>query len=186
MADVLYTAPASEPLTLAEVKKHLNQDFDDDDAYIASLIIAAREWCEQYQDRVYMSQTRDIWLDRWPAQSFIETKAPLATVVHIKYYGTDNTVYTMAASDYFVDTKSFVPRIGLAYGKSWPTTGLRPFNGINIQYTCGGDEVDDLTKRAMELLIGHWYRNREAVGTVEGEIAYATKALLGMNRKWPI
>jgi uncharacterized phiE125 gp8 family phage protein len=183
MADVLYTAPASEPLTLDEAKKQLNQDHDYDDEYIASLIIAARRYCEQYQNRAYITQTRDIWLDGWPVEDYIETLPPLATVTHIKYYDTANVEYTVSSADYFVDTKSFVGRIGLAYNKSWPTLTLRPFNGINVRYTCGSTTVDEGVKLAMKLLIGHWYKNREAVGVVEGENEHAVKALLGLNRR---
>ena len=38
------TPPAVEPVTLSEAKAHLRVDSTDDDAYIATLITAAREW----------------------------------------------------------------------------------------------------------------------------------------------
>jgi uncharacterized phiE125 gp8 family phage protein len=44
----IVTPPASEPLTLAEVKEFLRVDHSDDDATLAIFITAARQLCESY------------------------------------------------------------------------------------------------------------------------------------------
>lgn len=46
-----------EPVTLAEAKTHLRVAIDDDDDYISTLITAARQHVEDYQNRVYASYT---------------------------------------------------------------------------------------------------------------------------------
>lgn len=186
-ADVLYAAPTAEPLTVDEAKEHMLVEFNDDDALISALIVAAREYCEKVQNRAIITQTRDKWLDEWPAVDYIEIKSPLASVTHIKYYGADNTEYTMANTDYFVDSKSFVGRVGLAYDVSWPTTTLRPFNGVNIRYVCGAATAEQIVKEGLLLLVGHLYRNREA-GTERAlqEIPFGVNVLLGLDRKWPV
>lgn len=185
--DVLYAAPTSEPITIEEAREHLRVDITDDDVLISSLITAAREYCEKYQNRALITQTRELYLDSWPDASYIELRSPLASVTHIKYYGTDDTEYTMAATDYFVDTKSFVGLVGLGYGKSWPTTTLRSFNGIVVRYVCGVDTVDQMVKAGMLLLIGWMYENREAASEKNfAEVPFGTKVLLGLDRNVPV
>ena len=184
-ADVIYTAPTSEPLTIDEAREHLKVDISTDDMLISSLIIAAREYYEKFQrpPRVLMTQTREKYLESWPAENYIELTSPLVSVTSVSYYGTDDTPYTIESGDYYVDTKSFVGRVGLAYGKSWPTTTLRPFNGICIRYVCGAAAADEMIKAGLKLLIGHLYENREA-GTERAlqEIPFGVKTLLGMDR----
>jgi uncharacterized phiE125 gp8 family phage protein len=60
------TAPVDEPLDLAEVKRHLRVEIDDDDDYIQALIAAAREYCEEYTHRAFLTQTWQLLLDHFP------------------------------------------------------------------------------------------------------------------------
>jgi uncharacterized phiE125 gp8 family phage protein len=132
------TPPASEPITLTEAKAHLRIDDDSEDTLISSLITAARDWCETFSGRSYIMQTWEMILDSFPDQDFISIpRPPLQAVSSIKYYGTDNTEYTMPDTDYFVDTKSEPGRLNLAYGKSWPSTILRPANGVILEFSAG-------------------------------------------------
>ena len=59
MASVITVPPKAEPLHLDEVKKHLRLEssFTDDDAYVTSLIMAARAYAEQYTQRKFVDQT---------------------------------------------------------------------------------------------------------------------------------
>jgi uncharacterized phage protein (predicted DNA packaging) len=41
-----------EPISLAEAKKHLRVEFEDDDTLIQGLIVAAREYAEGFLNRV--------------------------------------------------------------------------------------------------------------------------------------
>ena len=86
----------------------------------------------------------------------------------IKYYGTDNTEYFMDGADYFLDIKSEPGRVALAYGESWPSTTLRPANGVCLTYITGYSSTSSIPatwKQAMLLLIGHLYEHREEVVT---------------------
>lgn len=42
---------ATEPITREEAKRHLRVEFDDDDALIDGLIVAARQWAEDFLNR---------------------------------------------------------------------------------------------------------------------------------------
>lgn len=134
---------------------------------LTRLIATAREDCEKFQNRAYISQTWEMWLDAFPSEDHLDIPLPpLQSVSSIKYYGTDDTEYTMAVADYFVDTKSFVGRVALGYGKTWPSATLRPANGVCITFIAGyGDAaaVPNYIKQAMMLTIGHLYENREDV-----------------------
>ena len=135
----LITPPALEPISLAEAKAHMRlNDTTAEDALITALITAAREYCEGFQNRAYLEQTFELWLDDWPYRDCIAIpRPPLQSVTSIKYYGTDNAEYTMTAADYFVDTKNEPGRVSLAYSKTWPTTTLRPANGALVTFTAG-------------------------------------------------
>ena len=55
------TQPEMEVVTLAEMKRHLRlfSSVTDEDADITALIVAAREWVEDYTGRVLVDQTPD-------------------------------------------------------------------------------------------------------------------------------
>lgn len=59
------SGPEFEPVTLAEMKKHLRAftSVTDDDAQITDLIIAGREWLEDYTGRICIDQTWKLILD---------------------------------------------------------------------------------------------------------------------------
>lgn len=200
MALKLITAPTEEPVSLDEAKAQLRVDGADEDNFITSLIKVAREYCEGFQNRAYVTQTWDLWLDTWPDKEFIKIPlSPLQLVASVKYYDTENTEHTMDTADYFVDDKNEPGRVVLAYNKSWPSTTLRPANGVVIRFTvgypAGGGEPPDLSanipkkvKQAMLLLVGHWYENREAalMGKISHEIGLSVHALLWQDRVVPL
>jgi hypothetical protein len=108
----------------------------------------------------------------------------------IKYYGTDDTEYSLSGTDYFVDTKSEPGRIVLGYGKCWPSSTLRPANGVCIIFIAGygsAELVPENTKNAIRLIVGHLYEHREAVTDKPlTDVPLAVDALLGIDRVWPV
>ena len=67
----LVTPPIVEPLILSEVKPYLRlDDLTDtsDDIYIQSIITVAREYCEEYQHRAYITQTWEVAFQRFPIE----------------------------------------------------------------------------------------------------------------------
>lgn len=190
MALKLITPPVIEPVTLEEAKSHCRIDGNDEDFLITSLIVAAREHCEGFQNRAYITQTWQLWLDYWPPGSIIPIpKPPLQSVVDVKYYDTNDTEETLATTDYFVDDKSDPGRLML---KALPAVVLRPVNGVCVEFTAGyGDDAEAVpqkVKQAMLLLIGHWHESREAIitGTITREVEFAVRSLLWLDRVVPI
>jgi len=190
MALKLKTAPTVEPATLTEVKAHLRVDSSDEDNLLNSLITSARQYCEAFQKRSYITQTWELWLDAFPSESYINVSLPpLQSISSVKYYDTDDTEATFSSDDYFVDTKNEPGRVVLNYSKTWPSTTLRPSNGVCVEFKAGyGDAASDVpekVKQAMLLLIGAWYEQREAITTTGlnvKEIPFAVDALLWQDR----
>jgi uncharacterized phiE125 gp8 family phage protein len=189
----LKTKPAIEPVSLAEAKEHLRVDFDDD-SYITGLITGAREYCESFQNRAYITQVWEMSLDYWPEQNIIEVpKGSLQTINCVKYKNSDGFEITLLNnSDYVYSARGFLGRLTPAYGKSWPSFAPYPLDAVVIEFTCGyGDTSDKVPVKviqAMKMLIAHWYENRVPIDskTVSREIEFAVTALLSQDRIIPV
>jgi uncharacterized phiE125 gp8 family phage protein len=190
MALVVVTPPAGEPLELPIVKKHLRVDWDDDDVLISALMTAAREYCEGFQRRAYVTRTLEFVMDEWPSTSIIRVPMPpLQAVESITYQAADGNVVEVPSTDYAVDVKSQPGRIVPSANKSWPAADLAPLGAITVKFSAGygsGERVPQGVKLAMLLLIGHWYEHREAVisATVSKPIEFAVESLLWQDRVW--
>lgn len=181
-------------MTLAEAKSHLRVDGTDDDALITSLIKQAREYCEDYQGKKYITQTLELVLDAFPAEDYIEFRAcsPVQSITSVKYTDSEGVESTVAATDYILDNDSFVNKINLSYGKSWPTTTLQPINAVRIRFIAGyGDAataVPESVKWAMVLhmkLLGDGILQDLKPEEKKG-LEKARDALLGINRVVPV
>jgi len=162
-----------------------------EDDLLESLITAARQYAEGFQRRAYITQTWELWLDKWPDKDYIQIPLPplQSTDFSIKYYDTDDTEHTFSSDYYFIDSDSEPGRLALSYGEVWPSTTLRPANGICVTFKAGyGDAAPDVPKKvkqAMLLLIAGWYENREsyhAAGGIPKEAPFAVNALLWQDR----
>lgn len=195
MALTIVTEPTVEPLDVEEVENHLrlsDTSTGEEDVVIASYIKAARRYCERIQNRAYLHQTWDLIIDTWPEKDYIEIpRPPLVSVTHVKYYDTDETEYTMSAGLYYVDTNGEPGRVHLQYGETWPTTTLRPANGVAVRFVAGYGSVATLVPaeitQAMKLLVGHMYERREATDIKEVlEITPGAMELLWLDRVVPL
>jgi uncharacterized phiE125 gp8 family phage protein len=178
------TPPAAEPITLAEAKLHLRVDHDDEDTFITSLITAAREYCEGFQNRAFITQTITLTLDEFPCE-FVVPQPPLKSVTSIKYIDVNGVQQTLAASVYKVDTQSEPGRIVPAYNQSWP--GIRgDINSVEVIYEAGygaAAAVPERIKAAIKLLVGHYYVNRQETTAIKTEnIPMGIESLLNLDR----
>lgn len=158
--------PAVEPISLSEAKDHLRIDGTDEDTYLATVITAARKYCEQYCNRVFITQT---WL-QYPTDFSDGMKLsvnPVQSVSSITYYDVDGTSQTLNSSQYQVDLKDTVCRIYEAVGVDFPDVQDEKINPITITYVCGyGNAATDVPmdiRHAIKLMISHLFENREGV-----------------------
>lgn len=202
----LIEPPTVEPLTLSEVKSYLRlDDITDtsDDIYISSLIIVAREFCEEYQHRAYITQTWELALQKFSIDqtdtlnndiqsSIIEIpKGRLQAINSFTYKDSAGVVTIMQQDiDYVVSTRGMLGKICPPFGKIFPVCLLYPLDPIIINFTCGygddGSKVPARIKQAMLLLISHWYENRMVINNLRGvnpeEVSFAVTTLLQKDK----
>lgn len=181
------TPPASEPVTLNEVKAQLRIELDDDsyNAILEPLIMAAREWCEGYQNRALFTQTLELALDDWPGwkRSITLPRPPLQAVTSVIYTDSDGVSTTWDSSNYDVDDYGFIAGIVKKASVCWPTVCLASVNGIKVRYVAGYETSDDVphrVKQAIILLVNTWF------DTPGCEPPDAVKSLLNLDRVVPV
>jgi uncharacterized phiE125 gp8 family phage protein len=171
MALIRITAPAVEPLTLAEAKLHCRVDGSDEDALITALIVAAREQAEHETGRALVTQTWELVHDAFP-EAFVLRKAPIQSVTSLKYLDSTTSVeQTLDPADYILDKDSEPGYVVPAYGKAWPNTWQVP-NAVRVRYVCGyglAAAVPVAIKQWMLLAIGTMYAQRETI--ISGQAA---------------
>lgn len=181
----LDTAPAEEPIDLADAKAHIRVDHTDEDTVIGNLITLARRMVEHDAMRQLVTATWKLYRDKFPTRHFQDservieiTKPPLQSVASVEYYDADGTLQTFASSKYHVDAVSSPGRIVLKNGQTWPVVETGRPNAVVITFDAGyGDAADvpEEAKHAIRLLVGHWYENREAaaIGAIGKEIEFS-------------
>ena len=165
----------------------LNQGYTAEDTYLASLIKAARIYCEGYQNRVYVTQVWEMALPYFPGEITIPM-GNLKTIDSIAYTDNEGTETALVVgTDYVTSIRGAVGRAVPAYGKSWPSFIPNPLDAVVVTFAAGGDaeDVSETVKQAMKLLIGLWFENRIPVDQAQGnakEISFTLSALLWMDR----
>jgi hypothetical protein len=165
MATVQTSAPAVEPLTLADVKAHLRIDTSDEDALLQSLIMTSRLHVEVALGLVLITQTWSCFYDRWPQGQFTTGNSlqtvgggftlaerhgginaaadaitlplsPVRSLDAIRVYADDGTFVSVPAAGFAVDLVSRRSRVVRRSGTPMPEPGRR-LNGIEIAITAG-------------------------------------------------
>ena len=141
-----------------------------EDDLLNELIQLAREHVEDYTRRAILTQTWDLYLDRWPdGREIVLPYGNLQSVTSVKYKDSAGAETTLTATtDYLVETNGAdCGQIVLPPNVSWPSGTLYPSNPINIRYVCGWEDVSDVPARikgAVKRLCADMYANRgEAV-----------------------
>ena len=178
----LKTAPTTTAISLAEAKAFLrvDSDYDDDDAYITSLIGVATNVVEQFTRRRLIQQTYNLYHDFFPP--YIDLQVGIVdSITHLKYYDADNVLQTLATSNYDLDKRINPGRIYESNTGSFPSTYERP-NAVEVEFVVGSaaSDVEDAIKQAMYIVIGRYYENRQDVvtGTIASELPLMVEHLL--------
>lgn len=185
------TQPTVEPVSLAEAKAHCRVDTDTDNAYLAALIRAAREYCAAYCDETFIHTQYVMTLDSFPVEIELP-RPPMATAsgytdVTVTYKTENQATATLATNQYRVDRDSTPGVLRTLYNGSWPSH-LLDYNSVTVTWWGGisadGTGVEQRIKNAILWLVGYWYERRMAAdGISMTEIPFGVKALLD-SAKW--
>lgn len=180
------TAPTSEPITVAEVKQHLQMSpfYTGEDSYLSALVAAATSYIETRCNIAVMQQTLELACDNWPSyQTGMKLpKPPLVSVTSVKYIDTSSTEQTWDSARYTVSTDRRPGTIRPKYGYIWPIIRPEP-DAIKVRYVAGYSTAGSIPvgiKHALKLLIGNAYQQRtsEVTGLTTASVAHALDSLL--------
>lgn len=190
-------APMVAPVVVSELREYLKA-YEEDDALITRLARRATAFCQRWQGRAYLAQQFADRFDRFPGgDGKIELRwgpgyyGPNNDCT-VAYLATNSTLVTLSltSGDFGYDFEAVRPVIFPSYGESWPATLTYPI-AVRVQYWAGvgsAESVDEEVKQAIEMLVCHWFRNREAVltGSISKEVEIGLKDLLGPRRIVPV
>ncbi|RDV02147.1 head-tail connector protein [Undibacter mobilis] len=182
MPSILLTAPAVEPLSLAEAKAFLRVEYNDDDDVIGALLAAARIHVEAQTRRALVAQQWRLTLDVWPADGRLKVlPAPLAALNAVRVYDDAGHASALDLQSFVVDTAGsqlvFAP-----WALAQPG---RAAAGIEVDVTAGygaaASDVPEPLRQAVRLLTAHWYENRGIAGA-SGTLPVTVAALIAPYR----
>src|SRR5487761_2165138 len=185
-------APATEPVSLTDVKNWLRISWTDDDFMLSMLITDARQWVEARVGRALITQTlQGVWfLPKSPESklrglyaqlgmelTFWLPRTPLASVVTAEIEKDLDVWQTLnLTTDYVVDADNDPARVWLrarAISYWAPTGALINFMGvyaprIRITWQAGYGTVESAVpagyRRAILNAVSYLYENRDAGG----------------------
>lgn len=160
MRHIVATPPATEPVSLADMRLHLGITQATEtgrDAIITARIIAARQWVEQQTGLALITQTLNGWDGSFPhCGGAVDLKGPLQSVTGVTYTDANGQPQTLNPTLYQVDT--VVGRIMPAYNQSWPDV-RKSFNAVKIVYVAGygnAAAIPQAIKEAIMFIVGQW------------------------------
>ena len=154
----LITPPASEPMTLDEVKAALRIDHDDDDTLLGGMISTARTYIERRLDLALLEQ---VWNYRHdgPVHHLLPLRPGRVTeILSVSVTEEDGTTNTISENDWRL-TGARPEMLDLCL----PAGVSGPFH-TDVQFRSGAVSADDIPAdllRAVYLLTAHYYEERE-------------------------
>lgn len=187
--EFLIDISGDEPVSLTDAKAQCRMANDDsEDSFIASLIPSARAYVERVTRYFFVAAAREETFSAWGDYLEIHRR-PVTGVTSISYVDENGAEVEVASVDPAVVPDGFLAPLGRFPFRIYPGVNeefpaLATGGTITVSYTSGSlspsSEEYLIGRRAMLLLIGHWFEFREAAATgiVSGEIAFALTSML--------
>jgi uncharacterized phiE125 gp8 family phage protein len=167
-----------DPISVEDAKTHLRVISRSDDAYIKTLIRAAREMCEAWTGQAFSMQSVRQYFDSWPYDGvFHLALSPLRSITSISYVNTEGETVDLDVDDFYVGAVG-PTKIKLKETQTIPSVNCYSFDPIVIEYVVGIDttqefeEIPALILQGIKEHVADMYVNRTAVNIArDGRIA---------------
>ena len=173
---VVTVEPASEPISLAEIKAQCRIDGTDSDTELNIYGKAARIFVEEYTGTKLIGQTVVL-----RCSSFCDFRklpiAPVSSVTSITYLDTDGTSQTLSTDVYESVLHGLEPHIRLKINQSWPSIRCAS-DAITVTVQAGYSTVPEPIRAAMLVAVEAWNDNRSV-----GQVPDGSYALLANYRR---
>ena len=178
----IITEPATEPVTLAQVKLHTRISHADDDSWLNMAIVVARQYVEKTCELSLITQTRRTTFDGFRKPWLTLAYGPTISITSIQYYDQANALQTLATYQAALESNPCL--IVPAAGQPWPQTMPNRIDAVKVTYVAGYGDAEDVPaalKQAILLLVDFWYSNRSAVEMGSpGPIPFGVDALINL------
>lgn len=191
MKPFLVTPAASAPVTLVELKQHLDITWDTKDTVLAIYIGAATKLLDGYSGILGRAILNQTWAQKLSEFPFgMEIPIPIGNVqsiTHLKYYDTDNVEQTFSSANYTIVSEDEGYKISLNEDAAWPATYSRE-DAITLTWVAGygaaNSDVPDAIRLAIMQLCAHWFESPEAVnvGNIVSKMPLMVESLLAPFR----
>lgn len=157
------TAPASEPVSLSELKQQLRVTHGEEDDFITGIARAARIVTETVCRKAWVSRAFEWTFDQWPeellAHGFGLPLGPVMAIDEVAIAGSDGSFAPLDSSSFALS----VTRPRLTFTVTPPAPGLAA-GGIRLRFTAGYGTSADVpapVRQAISLLTAHYFERRE-------------------------
>lgn len=177
------TDPTTLPVARADVKDHLRieQDEIDFDSDLDELIYAAGKYVEDSIHHTLITTQYTAKWDRFPGDILKIPGWPIASVDSIQYKDVDGATQTLSSSLYRTELVQCPATIRPAIDEDWPDTEADAIDAVTVTFTAGhgaaASDVPYQIRSMIKLLVAHWFKHREAVGSSNTKIKLAFDAL---------
>lgn len=170
------------PLNLLKGHCRIPTDLADDDDLLGLYMRVAEKMVENFSGVCFRAQTWEFWLQRLPSDGHgvgrmgrvlrLE-KTPISAINWIKYYDTEDVLQTLSTNSYNYVLEALPPLVNFVPDMAVPLcNGIQRIDQWRVNFLAGDANtegwtgIEETAQLAIGMLVGHWYRNREAVGTV--------------------
>lgn len=163
--------PAARPMDIAEARMHLRQDAGADDAAIAGVLAAARDFAQTECRRTLIATRYRLTLDAFPGRTLSSVSAgvpfglpdqallleygPVLAVRSITYLDMSSTRQTLPTSDYTADLSGLPARITPVFGRIWPPT-LPQIAAVEVIFDAGEAAALSVSGNVLTIKGGIW------------------------------
>ncbi len=158
---LIQTEPTAEPVTLLQLRDHLEVVDPAKNEYLEGLITVARQSLEEMTWSAFVTQTWDQWFDGF-ASPLRLSKPPVASITSVTYTDTAGDEQTLASSVYELGDDNGIGIVRLQADQEWVATQSHA-DVVKVRFATGVAvaSVKAGIKHAIKLLAAHLFENRE-------------------------